>query len=373
MEAKNDQKNGFSKLLKQIERSNHNKKIKLRCRPTDKKGYTLYLDLWSNGRRQYEFLSLYLEGKTKSLQSDQDILRIGYGIRDQKEIELLEKRTGFELSEQKTKANFIDYFSALVQKKSHHNWNSCLKHLIDFAGRNITFSVVDRRFSENFKEYLLSKVDQNTAQSYFAKFKAALNIAVDKEIIKENPSRKVTIQKRETTREFLTYEEIKKAIAAPCADREVKNAFIFSCFTGLRISDVRELTFDRINEEHLEFRQQKTQGVERLKLHPKAISIIKAQRELRKNSENNKVFILPIDTSTINKYIRNWMKEAGIQKRITYHCSRHSFATLCLTFDVDIYTVSKLLGHRDLKTTEVYAKLVDRKKDEAIAKLPTFE
>ena len=245
-----------------------------------------------------------------------------------------------------------------------------MKHLVDFAGKGITFNDIDRKFSEKFKDYLLSKLDQNTSQSYFAKFKAALNIAVDQEIINENPSRLVTILKRETTREFLTFEEVKKVIETPCADREVKNAFIVSCFTGLRISDIRELTFDQINEGYLEFRQQKTKGVERLKLHPEALSIIKDQEELRLKSENRKIFILPLDTGTLNKYIRNWMKEAGIQKKITYHCSRHTFATMCLTFDVDIYTVSKLLGHRDLKTTEVYAKLIDKKKDEAISKIP---
>ena len=107
-----------------------------------------------------------------------------------------------------------------------------------------------------------------------------------------------------------------------------------------------------------------------MKLHPTAFGIVNNQKELRKNSEDGKVFLLPIDTGTINKVIRNWMKSAGIKKEITYHCSRHTFATMCLTYDIDIYTVKKLLGHSDLKSTEIYAKLIDKKKDEAIEKLP---
>lgn len=158
----------------------------------------------------------------------------------------------------------------------------------------------------------------------------------------------------------------------PSPDREIKNAFIFSCYTGLRISDIRELTFDRIRNVYLDFRQQKTQGVERMKLHPKAFEILEEQKERRRHSEDGKIFLLPLDSGTINKVVRNWMKTAGVKKKITFHCSRHTFATMCLTFDIDIYTVSKLLGHRDLKTTQIYAKLIDKKKDEAIDKLPSF-
>jgi len=357
-------------ILKRLNGINHNKKIKLRFKKTENKGYSLYLDLWFDGKRQYEFLKLYVIGKKSTLNQDKETLRLATAIRDKKEIELLQKQTGFELTHYKTRANFIDYFTNLTVKKNHHNWRSCLKHLIDFRGTHVRFKDIDQKFCEDFKEYLLSKLDQNTAQSYFAKLKAGLNIAIRDGIIKENPCKNVVIKKRDTTREFLTLEELKKVINTPAADREVKNAFIFSCFTGLRISDIRDLTFDRIKEGYLYFRQQKTQGVERMKLHQKALEILEEQRKLRKKSEDGKVFLLPIDSGTINKVVRNWMKAAGIIKKITFHCARHTFATLCLTFDIDIYTVSKLLGHRDLKTTQIYAKLIDKKKDEAINKLP---
>lgn len=359
-------------LVKRIDGMNHNKKIKLRYKPTESKGYSLYLDLWFDGKRHYEFLKLYLVGDQKTVLQDKETLKLASAIRDKKEIELMEQHTGFELTSFKDKANFIEYFTNLAQKRSHHNWDSCLKHLTEFTGFSLPFKKIDRKFCGDFKEHLLTKVENNTAQSYFAKFKAALNAAVNDGIIKENPSAKVVIKKQDVTREFLTVEELQIAAAAPAADREVKNAFIFSCYTGLRISDIRQLTFERIQQGYLYFRQQKTDGVERMKLHSKALEILAEQKKFRQNAEDDQVFLLPLDSGTLNKVVRNWTKSAGIKKQITFHCARHTFATLCLTYDVDIYTVSKLLGHKDLKTTQIYAKLIDKKKDEAIEKLPTL-
>ncbi|MFW9942939.1 MAG: tyrosine-type recombinase/integrase [Candidatus Thorarchaeota archaeon] len=360
----------FKKIVQNINGINHSKRIKIRYRRTDQKGFSLYLDLWKDGKRQYDFLKLYLIGNPTSYHKDKENLRLACAIRDKKEIELLEKETGFNLTSQKSKANFLDYFSKIVTKKNHHNWTSCKKHLIDFAGRNFTFKQIDQKFCNDFKDYLLSNFHQNTSQSYFAKFKASLNTAVKEKIILENPAQFVTIKKIDTSREFLTVDELEKASKTPAADIEVKNAFIFSCYTGLRISDIRSLTFDKINGNYLDFTQQKTNGYERIKLHQTVLDIVEKQKKAREKSENDFIFLLPIDPGTINKVIRNWMKSVGVKKDITFHCARHTFATMCLTYDVDIYTVSKLLGHQDLKSTQIYAKLIDKKKDEAIERLP---
>ena len=82
------------------------------------------------------------------------------------------------------------------------------------------------------------------------------------------------------------------------------------------------------------------------------------------------VFDLIPSENKINKHIKNWIQAAGINKHVTFHISRHNFATLLLSSDIDIYTVSKLLGHKDVKVTQIYAKLIDKKRDEAIEKLP---
>lgn len=104
-----------------------------------------------------------------------------------------------------------------------------------------------------------------------------------------------------------------------------------------------------------------------MKLHPEALRIVNDKRLVA--NENDKVFDLKSHQVT-TKYLKRWVKDTGINKKITFHCARHTFATLCLTHDIDLYTVSKLLGHRDIKSTQIYAKLIDKKKDEAIDKLP---
>ena len=95
-------------------------------------------------------------------------------------------------------------------------------------------------------------------------------------------------------------------------------------------------------------------------------------KKIHYNLEQNIIFDLRNNTQICNA-IKKWVQKAGINKHITFHCARHTFATMCLTYDVDIYTVSKLLGHRDIGSTQIYAKLIDKKKDEAIDKLPSLD
>ena len=128
------------------------------------------------------------------------------------------------------------------------------------------------------------------------------------------------------------------------------------------------MTKEQIHDKYIQFRQQKTGDMERIKLNPDALKIIEEQIKTNLIGNSN-IFNLPSRTH-IKRLMRIWIKESQINKKITFHCSRHTFATLCLTYDVDLYTVSKLLGHRDIKTTQIYAKLIDKKKDEAIDKLP---
>ncbi len=150
-------------------------------------------------------------------------------------------------------------------------------------------------------------------------------------------------------------------------NQEVKDAFLFSCFTGLRYSDVVNLTWDNISNDKIEFKQRKTGGVEYLPISQTAKDILVNSQ----NSKNKSKFIFDVPTKVgIFKHIKKWVKDAGIKKRVSFHTARHTFATMALTQGVDLYTVSKLLGHKDISTTQVYAKIIDSKKDEAVNKLP---
>lgn len=185
-----------------------------------------------------------------------------------------------------------------------------------------------------------------------------------------NPARNISVKKGETRRTYLTKEEIIKLYNTECENKELKNAFIFACYAGLRFSDIFNLKINNVQNGSIIFKQKKTKQVEKLKLHPVANKIFQEQK--KNKAADSYVFIIKYCADKINRIIRNWVEKAGIEKHVTFHVARHTFATLLLTYDVDIYTVSKLLGHKDLKTTEIYAKLIDKKRDEAIDKLPNL-
>jgi site-specific recombinase XerC len=206
---------------------------------------------------------------------------------------------------------------------------------------------------------------------YLAKLKAALNIAIKEKILTVNPAQDISIDKENTHTENLTIEEIRKLYESPCMSDQTKRAFIFSCFTGLRISDIKKLTWDEIRDNHLLYKSKKTKKYEKMKIHSRALKILEEQRVYQKqnNPLSERVFKLVSDNHT-NKHIKKWAIDAGLSKKVTWHVGRHTFATLNLTSGNDIFTTSKLLGHEDVKVTQIYAKLNDSKKDEAIDRLP---
>lgn len=175
----------------------------------------------------------------------------------------------------------------------------------------------------------------------------------------------------EGTRMYLTIDEIKLAAQTPCDSDLIKRAFLFSCLTGLRRSDILKLTWSEVNEQsgftRIIFRQKKTKGQEYLDITAQAAELLGE----RGKPTDRPFGTLPCTSST-NYEIKTWLARAGITKRITFHCARHSFAVMMLDLGTDIYTVSKLLGHRELNTTQIYAHLLDKNKQAAVASIPTI-
>lgn len=363
---------GLPQFLQNLEKLNHRKRIKLRARKIQKGGYSLYIDLWHNNNREYEFLKLYIIGKKNTINQDKETLRLAVAIRDKKELELIQKTTGFELQPWKDKINFIEYFENYISSslRQGNNGKSALKHFKSYIKNNPRIRDINEKLCKSFKEYLLEHVSTNSANVYFGIFKACLKEAVIENIIPKNPAQSITVRRDDTEREFLTSEEIKVLVNTPCKDNNLKNAFIFSCFTGLRLSDIQKLHFSNLREGYAYLKQKKTRDILRLKLQCDALKMVDLQRNMTQD-ENELIFRLK-SNSQIHRDFKDWIKNSGIKKHITFHSGRHTFATLCLTYDVDLYTVSKLLGHRDIKTTQIYAKLIDKKKDEAIDKLPAL-
>ncbi|MBF6643574.1 tyrosine-type recombinase/integrase [Chryseobacterium indologenes] len=338
-------------------------------------------------KRSYEFLKLYIYDKPKTIiekDHNRETLQLAESIKAQKVLEFNSKKHGF-VSSMSGKIGFLNYFNELVEKRydtegTYGNWYSTLKHLTIFCkGIDIQISKVDETFLENFKEYLLKekisnkggRLSQNTALSYFNKVRTALKEAHRNKMISENPILRVkTIKEKETNREYLTLEELQNLVKTECELPIMKDAFIFSCLTGVRFCDVenmkwKDLFYDSENGWMLKYIQQKTKGVENLPINEQAVKLLG-----EKKADDFPLFENLEYSAYNNKKLHKWVKEAGIDKHITYHSSRHTFATLQLTMGTDIYTVSKLLGHRHVKTTEIYGKVIDKKKIDAVSKIP---
>ena len=284
-------------------------------------------------------------------------------------------------AKQKAETNFILYFEKLAYKRNKNrsesillSWLCVYDYLKKFGGETLLFANLTESWCEDFKEFLLTTksrksseaiLAQNTAVTYYSIFKAALKKAfVDGYLTTDLSAKTKGIKLLETRREFLTIEELNKLAETPCNNPTLKKAALFSALTGLRLSDVqkliwKELVFDgslyKIN-----FTQKKTKGVEYMPISEQAFGICGERGE-----PNALVFEKLPDSAWISSPLKHWVQSAGINKKITFHCFRHTFATLQLTNGTDIYTVSKMLGHKDLKVTQIYAKIVDETKQKA--------
>jgi integrase len=362
-------------VTKILDSINGTKRIKVRAQKNLKSKYHLYLDYFYKGKRERQFLRIYIENKktTETIEK----MKEAEILRDRKEIQLygISEPEEFRLNKEKYKADFIDYFEFLVinRKKFDKSWVHTLKHLKIFVGHKpITFSQVTKKFCDDFKNYLEENLSPNTAHTYFSKFKTALSHAIQDGILdKASPAQFLTIKKKSVIREFLHVDELKKLNNTSCSDEQAKRAFLFACHTGLRISDIKKLTWREIRGDHLLIRQKKTDEPLHLRLHETAKKILEKQKvEIDDRTPTDFVFNLIPSENKINKHINRWVNAAGINKHVTFHTARHTFATWLLSSDVDIYTVSKLLGHKDVKVTQIYTKMIDKVKDEAIDKLP---
>ena len=235
---------------------------------------------------------------------------------------------------------------------------------------------VDKSFLEGFVQYMTETKSRRTNRPFGKKtisnllacIIAALGLAVEEGVLSFNPAEAVdrkAIQGEKKKREYLTIDEVKMLIDTPCASEDVKKAFLFSCFCGLRISDVRALLWKDVIYEndkiHLELRQKKTEALLYLPLNKQAQCYLPANR----GNVEECVFSLP-SQSTISKILGKWAKDAGISKKVCYHMSRHTFATMELTMGADLYTTSLLMGHSNVQITQIYAKIIDVKKEQAV-------
>ena len=369
--------------------------IRLRKRLLKDGRQSLYFDLYHNGKREYEYLKLYLipEKSRADKEKNKQTMKLAEAIRAKRIVDYQNGKFGFHQTENDIR--FFDYYKAMCEKRrggpesrgNWGNWYSCLKHLeIYEKNQDITFADITSEWVQGFKNYLeinakawapryereleYHKLSRNSKLSYFNKLRACIHQALADGVIEQNPLRGVeNFKAEESKRMYLTIDEVKAITKAKCSSPGVKRAFLFSCLTGLRRSDIQKMTWGEVHQQgefvRIIFKQKKTSGQEYIDITPQAAELMGERRK-----PTDKVFYDFLSASPTNHAIREWMLRAGITKEITFHCARHTFAVMMLDLGTDIYTVSKLLGHRELTTTQIYAKVLDKNKQAAVMNIP---
>ncbi len=368
--------------------------VKLREKLMKDGSSSLYLDIYFEGKRKYDFLNIHLSNKRKFRNEDKEKREHADKLRIKKENELFEQET-VSFEKKNKEYNFYKYYENYLkqEKKKQPYWIIILNHLKQHANNseNLRFNTITDEWLLEFQNYLLTKIGNNSALLYMGCLNESFKSALRKKLITHNPFDSIPKSKRlkkdtNIERVFLTIKEIEKLNRTdyPAMPTEYKQIFLFCCFTGLRWSDAYGLQWDNITtikkgkntELVLNYQQEKTDKIEYMPLSKQAIKII---NKLRGNNSKN-IFSQIMKESeqrghqnilSITRYhLKKWAARAEINKDLNFHTSRHTFATMSLTYGVDLYTVSKLLGHSDITTTTVYAKVVDEKKVTAVANLP---
>lgn len=370
-----------------MKRNSSTEPVRLRRRTLGDGRQSLYLDIYfPGGRRKYEYLHLYLVPDTgkEAREKNRDTLRLAEAVRARRSVEYLEGRLGVVRGNED--ADFLQFFRELAASRPE-NWNSAYAHLCEYAGgRPVPMRRVTREWLAGFRDYLMTEagnrrqggdrivqLSQNSCNLYFCKVRAAINEAARRKMIADNPCAVVAgIPIEETERAYLTLAEVRRLAATPFRFGVLRRAFLFSCLTGLRKSDIIALRWEDVREEsgytRIVFRQQKTRGQEYLDITPEAVRYL-GTRGLPSAHPFEGFHYARIT----NEHLREWAQAAGVKKDISFHSGRHSFAVIMLELGTDIYTLQKLLGHRLITTTQIYAKMLDEGKRQAVARIPAIE
>ncbi len=356
--------------------------IRLRMKALSDGSKSLYLDVYRNGKRTYEYLKMYIIPETDSnaRKQNQVTMDAANAIKSKRIIELTNGEAGIKTRD---KVYLLDWMKTYKEnqakrgKKDGAQIKVTIRILKEYAGERMTLDQIDKTFCQNYLDYLMTeyrsngkKVSNYTLHTYYRVLNGALNAAVRADVLRTNPFTKISnsdkIRLPESKRSYMTIEELRTLIATPIDNEEVKRAYLFSCFCGLRISDIINLKWKDVFPDRGQYRlavsMKKTKEPIYLPLSPEAL---KWMPERGGKTEDDTVFDLPSPTY-VNVLLKSWAKDAGISKKFSFHTSRHTFATMMLTLGADLYTTSKLLGHASVQMTQVYAKIINQKKDDAV-------
>jgi site-specific recombinase XerD len=351
-------------------------KLRERTLPSGKK--QLFLDIYHKGTRIKETLDLQTTGDRKDNRATRDLAE---RIRAKRQLQYTGEAEGF-LSPSRKKTNFFLFAKSIYENKSPRTqatYRNSLLYLEAFAGSDLTFEQITPALCERFKNFLLKgdgtdilrglkKV--NSVAAYYERFRIVLKRAVEDNIITQNPTKGITVKTQEALPKYLTTEQLEVLAKTKCGNTIVRDAFFFSYCTGMRFGDIVSLKWGQFRDSGVHIVQSKTGVSQKIDLNKMALSILNRYRKPGLKMTET-VFALP-RRSTVDKVLKRWAKRASLEMSISFHRARHSFATAMLTSTGDIYTTSKILGHKSLATTQIYAKVVDEKRKRAITSLPSI-
>jgi integrase len=351
--------------------------------------YSIYLDYFIKGRdgtntRRKEYLRLYVSKdyskNPRITKEDREMMELARQARSKREMEYF----GGEIEDTgSVNQSIVNYICNQDKYNKNYGYIALSNKLASYNKTpNVLFSAINYHFLDGFFDFLEEEYERGTAVTYMGYLKTIMRKAHKEGIVQTNPFSvyKVPVSKG-NDKTYFVMKELRKLEKTPFrGKKQVAQAFFFSCFTGLRLSDIEKLRWQDIstgtgkrgnNTGMLVIHPKKTDSTSgvllRLPLSEQAIRILEQLKEI--NSKGRIFNKLPV-RHTIRRNLKRWASDAGITKRLHFHSGRHTFATLCLTSGMDIYTVSKMLGHSTIEHTEAYAQLLDKKMVSEVKKFP---
>ena len=344
--------------------------------------YPPYFDPLTRKTKRQEYLKMFVYTRPATVQQkeyNRKVMANAEMMRNKRSISVLNQETGLFDSD-RLRLSFLKYFEEKIKGKPRH-WQTALQYFSRSVNGECAFGNLDVRLCQKYREYLLNeavcinpmfdeknrrKISSTTASKNFAYFRNILREAFRDRYLKENLYEFLDPinGKSDTRREFLTEPEIKKLYKTPCKYDVLKRAAMFSIYTGLRLSDIIDLKWKDITT------APDGQPCIRKKMIKcrREVTVFVSENALKfcgpKGHPDRAVFHNFRQSMTVTP-LKNWIKDSGIRKHITFHCFRHTHATLLISKGIDIYTVSGMLTHSDIKTTQVYTHLIDSKKRDA--------
>lgn len=339
---------------------------------------SLYLDIYHNGKRDYEFLKelslkrasspIDREANAKNLELAKKI-----AIKRAQELSANDYNMSADAGKGTIVAVWMQAYIDKYKKKDKRNLQGALNRFIAFLKEEnkdgLTFGQLTETIISDYQDYLKAHSQGEGAASYFNRFKKMMKQAKRDKIISDNPAAEVkTKGGKAKKREILTLEEIQILAKTHTDGAEVKRAALFSCVTGFAWIDVKMLRWEHINLQagYMVKMREKNDG----EVDAVHINLNGTAKQLLGNPGKPTDFVFDLPTANgCNKTVKLWVKRAGIEKKITWHNFRHSFGTNLVFLGTDVVTTSALLGHTSLKHTQRYVKAANELKERATDKL----